>query len=135
VPLYHVKAGRSVYFTPVSDLVSALAKAEREGTLREKIRFFCCFSVLIVEMPNLLLVNPNTSGLVTTILAREARVVAGQRAEILAVSPSFGSASIECVAEIAFAAHGVLVAAHPDYDGRGHCRLRTSSRPRINKRW
>jgi DNA replication protein DnaC len=33
-----VKAGRSVYFTPLSDLVSALAKAEREGTLREKIR-------------------------------------------------------------------------------------------------
>ena len=32
-----VNAGRSVYFTPLSDLVSALAKAEREGTLREKI--------------------------------------------------------------------------------------------------
>ena len=27
-----VKAGRSVYFTPLSDLVSTLAKAEREGT-------------------------------------------------------------------------------------------------------
>ena len=26
-----VKAGRSVYFTPLSDLVSTLAKAEREG--------------------------------------------------------------------------------------------------------
>ena len=81
MPLYHTKAGRSVYFTPVSDLVSALAKAERGGTLREKIRFFCCFSLLIVEMPNLLLVNPNISGLVTTILAREARLLAGQRAE------------------------------------------------------
>ena len=44
-----VKAGRSVYFTPLSDLVSALAKAEREGTLREKIRFFCRFSLLIVD--------------------------------------------------------------------------------------
>ena len=40
-----VKAGRSVYFTPLSDLVSTLAKAEREGTLREKIRFFCRFSL------------------------------------------------------------------------------------------
>ena len=28
-----IKAGRSVYFTPLSDLVSSLAKAEREGTL------------------------------------------------------------------------------------------------------
>jgi hypothetical protein len=44
-----VKAGRSVYFTPLGDLVSALAKAERGGTLREKIRFFCRFSLLIVD--------------------------------------------------------------------------------------
>ena len=44
-----VRAGRSVYFTPLSDLISALAKAERGGTLREKIRFFCRFSLLIVD--------------------------------------------------------------------------------------
>ena len=37
-----VKAGRSVYF-------GALAKAEREGVLREKIRFFCRFALLIVD--------------------------------------------------------------------------------------
>jgi DNA replication protein DnaC len=34
-----VKAGRSVYFTTLADLIGALAKAEREGALREKIRF------------------------------------------------------------------------------------------------
>jgi DNA replication protein DnaC len=44
-----IKAGRSVYFTALSDLVSSLAKAEREGTLRDKIRFFCRFSLLIVD--------------------------------------------------------------------------------------
>ena len=44
-----IKAGRSVYFTPLSELVSSLAKAEREGTLREKIRFFCRFALLIVD--------------------------------------------------------------------------------------
>jgi DNA replication protein DnaC len=44
-----VKAGRSVYFTPLSDLVSTLTKAEREGTLREKIRFFCRFALRIVD--------------------------------------------------------------------------------------
>src|SRR5262245_57697407 len=45
-----VKAGRSVYFTPLSDLVSTLAKAERaRAPLREKIRFFCRFSLLIVD--------------------------------------------------------------------------------------
>lgn len=31
-----VKAGKSVYFIPLADLLGALAKAEREGTLREK---------------------------------------------------------------------------------------------------
>ena len=32
-----VKAGRSVYFTTLADLVGALARAERDGSLREKI--------------------------------------------------------------------------------------------------
>lgn len=44
-----VKAGRSVHFLTLADLISALAKAEREGTLREKIRFFCRFALLIVD--------------------------------------------------------------------------------------
>jgi hypothetical protein len=44
-----VKAGRSVYFASLADIVAALAKAEREGTLREKIRYFCRFSLLIVD--------------------------------------------------------------------------------------
>ena len=35
-----VKAGRSVYFATLADIVGALAKAEREGLLRERIRFF-----------------------------------------------------------------------------------------------
>jgi DNA replication protein DnaC len=44
-----VKAGRSVYFTTLADLVGTLAKAEREGSLREKIRFFCRFALLVVD--------------------------------------------------------------------------------------
>ena len=44
-----VKAGRSVYFATLADLVGALAKAEREGMLRQKIRFFCRPSLLIVD--------------------------------------------------------------------------------------
>ena len=44
-----VKAARSVYFTTLADLVGALAKAEREGSLRKKIRFFCRFALLIVD--------------------------------------------------------------------------------------
>jgi DNA replication protein DnaC len=58
-----VKAGRSVYFTPLSELVSALAKAEREGALREKIRFFCRFALLIVDEIGYLPVIPGGGNL------------------------------------------------------------------------
>ena len=44
-----VKAGRSVYFGSLADIIGALAKAEREGVLSEKIRFFCRFALLIVD--------------------------------------------------------------------------------------
>jgi DNA replication protein DnaC len=44
-----VKAGKSVYFLPLADLIGALAKAEREGTLRERIRFYCRPALLIVD--------------------------------------------------------------------------------------
>src|SRR6202047_4501088 len=54
-----VRAGKSVYFIPLADLVAALAKAEREGTLREKIRFLCRCSLLVVDEIGYL---PVTSG-------------------------------------------------------------------------
>ncbi|RYM02951.1 ATP-binding protein, partial [Sphingobium cupriresistens] len=44
-----VKAGKSVYFIPLADLIASLTKAEREGTLREKIRFLCRSSLLVVD--------------------------------------------------------------------------------------
>jgi DNA replication protein DnaC len=44
-----VKAGRSVYFTTLADIVGTLAKAEREGQLRERIRWFCRAALLIVD--------------------------------------------------------------------------------------
>jgi hypothetical protein len=44
-----VKARRSVYFGSLADIIGALAKAEREKTLLEKIRFFCRFALLIVD--------------------------------------------------------------------------------------
>lgn len=44
-----VKAGRSVYFTTLADLVGSLAKAEREGHLRERIRFLCRPQLLVVD--------------------------------------------------------------------------------------
>ncbi|MQX37789.1 IS21-like element helper ATPase IstB, partial [Roseospira navarrensis] len=44
-----VKAGRSVYFATLAEIIGSLAKAEREGTLRERIRFLCRPALLIVD--------------------------------------------------------------------------------------
>ena len=58
-----VKAGRSVYFVTLADLVGALAKAEREGRLRDKIRFFCRAALLIVDEIGYLPVVPDGGNL------------------------------------------------------------------------
>ncbi len=58
-----VKAGRSVYFATLADIVSVLAKAEREGQLRERIRFFCRSSLLIVDEIGYLPVIPGGGNL------------------------------------------------------------------------
>ena len=44
-----VKAGRSVYFSTLADLIGQLARAEREGRLQERIRFYCRPALLIVD--------------------------------------------------------------------------------------
>jgi DNA replication protein DnaC len=44
-----VRAGRSVYFSPLADIIDSLAKADREGRLRERIRFLCRASLLVID--------------------------------------------------------------------------------------
>jgi DNA replication protein DnaC len=44
-----VKAGKSVYLITLGDLVTALAKAEREGQLKERIRFYTRNALLIID--------------------------------------------------------------------------------------
>ena len=58
-----VKAGRSVYFATLAEIVGALAKAEREGRLRERIRWFCRPSLLIVDEIGYLPVVPGGGNL------------------------------------------------------------------------
>jgi DNA replication protein DnaC len=58
-----VKAGRSVYFAALADIIGALAKAEREGRLREKIRFFARAALLIVDEIGYLPVIPGGGNL------------------------------------------------------------------------
>ena len=50
-------------FTPLADIVASLAKAEREGTLREHIRFLCRASLLVVDEIGYLPVMPGGGNL------------------------------------------------------------------------
>lgn len=58
-----VKAGKSVYFLPLADLISSLAKAEREGNLQERIRFYCRPALLIIDEIGYLPVVPGGGNL------------------------------------------------------------------------
>ncbi len=44
-----IRAGRSVYFSPLADIIDSLAKADREGRLRERIRHLCRAQLLIID--------------------------------------------------------------------------------------
>ena len=58
-----VKAGRSVYFSNLADIVASLAKAEREGCLRERIRWLARAALLIVDEIGYLPVIPGGGNL------------------------------------------------------------------------
>jgi DNA replication protein DnaC len=54
-----IKAGRSVYFSTLADIIASLAKAEREGCLRERIRWLARAALLIVDEIGYLPVVPS----------------------------------------------------------------------------
>jgi len=58
-----VKAGRSVVFSTLADLVTSLAKAEKEGTLRERIRYLARPQLLVVDEIGYLPVVPGGGNL------------------------------------------------------------------------
>ena len=58
-----IRAGRSVYFMTLADLITALARAERDGSLRERIRFLCRPQLLIVDEIGYLPVVPGGGNL------------------------------------------------------------------------
>jgi DNA replication protein DnaC len=58
-----VRAGRSVYFSPLADIIDSLAKADREGRLRERIRFLCRSSLLIIDEIGYLTVGASAGNL------------------------------------------------------------------------
>ena len=58
-----VKAGRSVYFSTLADIITSLAKAERDGQLRERIRYLCRAALLVVDEIGYLPVTPGGANL------------------------------------------------------------------------
>ncbi|MGH1587921.1 IS21-like element helper ATPase IstB [Methylobacterium phyllosphaerae] len=58
-----VKAGRSIVFSTLADLIASLAKAERDGALRERIRFLSRASLLVVDEIGYLPVVPGGGNL------------------------------------------------------------------------
>ena len=58
-----VKAGKSVYFSTLADIIATLAKAEREGQLRERIKYLTRASLLVVDEIGYLPVVPGGANL------------------------------------------------------------------------
>lgn len=58
-----VKAGRSVTFSTLADIITLLARAEKDGTLRERIRYLCRASLLVVDEIGYLPVVPGGGNL------------------------------------------------------------------------
>src|SRR6185436_9796595 len=58
-----VKAGRSVYFSTLADIVGSLAKAEHDGELRERIRYLCRAALLVVDEIGYLPITPGGANL------------------------------------------------------------------------
>lgn len=53
-----IKAGKSVYFTTLTELITSLTKAEREGNLANRVRYFNRAAVLIVDEVGYLPIAP-----------------------------------------------------------------------------
>lgn len=64
-----VKAGRSVYFCTLADVLGQLARAEREGRLQERIRFFARAALLIIDEIGYLPVVPGGGNLFFQLVA------------------------------------------------------------------
>ena len=58
-----VKARKSVYFTTLTDLVTSLTQAQRNGTLKTRLRFINRVALLIIDEVGYLLLEPGGANL------------------------------------------------------------------------
>lgn len=63
-----VRAGKSVFFATLAELVDSMRKAEREGRLRERVKFLSRYSVLIVDEIGYLPLGSNGGNLLQSVL-------------------------------------------------------------------
>jgi DNA replication protein DnaC len=78
-----VKAGKSVFFATLAELVDSMRKAEREGKLRERVKFLSRYSLLIVDEIGYLPVGSGGGNLffqlVNACYERSAMIMTGNR--------------------------------------------------------
>lgn len=78
-----VKAGKSVFFATLAELVDSLRKAEREGKLRERVKFLSRYSLLIVDEVGYLPIGSGGGNLffqlVNACYERSAMILTGNR--------------------------------------------------------
>lgn len=65
-----IRAGRSVYFSPLADIIDSLAKADREGRLRERIRYLCRAQLLIIDEIGYLPIDQSGANLFFQLISR-----------------------------------------------------------------
>ena len=58
-----IKAGKTVYYTSLTDLIATLTKAEREGNLVTRVRYFNRAALLIVDEVGYLPISPSGANL------------------------------------------------------------------------
>lgn len=78
-----IKAGKSVYFSTLAELVDSLRKAEREGRVRERVKFLSRYSLLIIDEIGYLPVGSGGGNLffqlVNACYERSAMIMTGNR--------------------------------------------------------
>lgn len=78
-----VKAGKSVFFATLAELIDSMRKAEREGRLRERVKFLSRYSLLIVDEIGYLPVGSGGGNLffqlVNACYERSAMIMTGNR--------------------------------------------------------
>ncbi|MBV9577623.1 MAG: ATP-binding protein [Chloroflexi bacterium] len=116
-----VRAGRSIYFSPLADIVGSLTRADREGRLRERIRYLCRAQLLFIDEIDYLSVGANAGKLFFQTGQRPLRARRhdpDQQSRPLRMGEVIGDPVIATALPVAQRASAVLAEAPPHRRGR-----------------